>query len=150
MSIDNTLSKLTGTSDTDKFLRTQYKILHSQSLALRVIKDLNLSQHPDYQAIRENNPKKSDSQIENLMIAAFLKRLEVTPVKNSFLVQVSYQSPDNVMAQRVVNAIANEYMNLSIDRRNQSFTLVRKWLNKQLGEMAGTLAFSSISGEISA
>jgi succinoglycan biosynthesis transport protein ExoP len=137
VSIDNTLSKLTGTSDTDKFLRTQYKILHSQSLALRVIKDLNLSQHPDYKAIRENNPKKSDSEIENLMIAAFLKRLEVTPVKNSFLVQVSYKSPDKVMAQRVVNAIANEYMNLSIDRRNQSFTLVRKWLDKQLGEMAG-------------
>jgi len=137
VSIDNTLSKLTGSSDTDKFLQTQYKILHSQSLALRVIKDLNLSQHPDYQVIRENNPKKSTSEIENLMIAAFLNRLEVTPVKNSFLVKVSYQSPDKVMAQRVVNAIANEYMNLSIDRRNESFALVRKWLDNQLGKMAG-------------
>jgi succinoglycan biosynthesis transport protein ExoP len=40
------------------------------------------------------------------------------------------------MAQKVVNAIGNEYMNLSIDRRRESFDLVRKWLDKQLGNMA--------------
>ena len=36
----------------------------------------------------------------------------------------------------MVNAIADEYMYLSIDRRNESFALVRKWLDKQLQEMA--------------
>jgi succinoglycan biosynthesis transport protein ExoP len=136
VSIDDKLSKLTGSSDTDKFLQTQYKILESQSLALRVIKDLNLSEHPDFKSIRGDNPNKSENYIENLMIKKFLKRLEVTPIRNSFLVDVSYQSPDKVMAQRVVNAIAGEYMNLSIDRRNESFALVRTWLDKQLGAMA--------------
>ena len=66
-----------------------------------------------------------------------MKKLEVTPVKNSYLVEVSFQSPDKSLAQRVVNAIADEYMYLSIDRRNESFALVRKWLDKQLQEMAG-------------
>ena len=51
--------------------------------------------------------------------------------------EVSFQSPDKFLAQRVVNAIADEYMYLSIDRRNESFALVRKWLDKQLQEMAG-------------
>jgi capsular exopolysaccharide synthesis family protein len=50
---------------------------------------------------------------------------------------VAYQSPNKALSQRVVNAIADEYMYLSIDRRNESFALVRKWLDKQLVEMAG-------------
>lgn len=137
VSVDDKLAKFTGSSDTDKFQQTQYKILQSQSLALRVIKELNLKEHPDFKSIREGNPDKSENAIENLMIQRFLKELEITPVKNSFLVEVSYQSPDDVMSQRVVNAIAEEYMYLSIDRRNESFALVRKWLDKQLGEMAG-------------
>jgi succinoglycan biosynthesis transport protein ExoP len=137
VSVDDKLSKLTGSDSLEKFQQTQYKILQSQSLALRVIKELNLSEHPDFKSIREDNPEKSENAIENLMIEKFLKKLEVTPVRNSYLVEVSYQSPDKSMSQRVINAIADEYMYLSIDRRNESFALVRKWLDKQLGEMAG-------------
>ena len=63
-------------------------------------------------------------------------KLEVTPVKNSYLVEVAFQSPDKSLTQKVVNAIADEYMYLSIYRRNESFSLVKKWLDKQLQEMA--------------
>jgi len=136
VSVDDKLSKLTGSSETDKFQQTQYKILQSQSLAQRVLEALDLKEHADFKSIQKKNPDKSKTEIENIMIASFLKKLEVSPVRNSFLVEVSYQSPDKVMAQRVVNAIADEYMFLSIDRRNESFALVRKWLDKQLGEMA--------------
>jgi succinoglycan biosynthesis transport protein ExoP len=136
VSFDDKLSKLSGSSDMEKFQATQYGILKSESLALRIIKSLQLVDHPDFKSIREKNPNKSKTEIEELMIPAFLKNLEVKPVKDSFLVEVSYQSPDRVMAQRVVNAIGNEYMNLSIDRRRESFDLVGKWLDKQLGDMA--------------
>jgi succinoglycan biosynthesis transport protein ExoP len=136
VSFDDKLSKLSGSSDMEKFQKTQYKILQSESLALRIIKSLQLMDHPDFKSIKKNNPDKSKTEIEELMIAAFLKNLEVKPVRDSFLVEVSYQSPDKVIAQRVVNAIGNEYMNLSIDRRKESFDLVGKWLDKQLGGMA--------------
>jgi len=136
VTLDDKLSKLTGGDSLEKFQQTQYKILQSQSLAYRVIEALNLKEHPDFKFIRVNNLDKSEIVIEGLMIEEFLKKLEVTPVRNSFLVEVSFQSPDKAMAQGVVNAIADEYMNLSIDRRNESFALVRKWLDKQLQEMA--------------
>ena len=67
----------------------------------------------------------------------FQKKLEVTPVRNTYLVEVSFQSPDKALAQKVVNTVADEYMFLSIDRRNESFSLVRTWLDRQLQEMAG-------------
>jgi succinoglycan biosynthesis transport protein ExoP len=135
--MDDKLSQLaTGYDSQDKFLRTQFKILHSRSLALRVIKTLNLAEHRDYKSIQKKRGNKSESEIKNRMIDSFLSKLEVNPVRNSYLAEVSYESPDNVMAQRVVNAIADEYMYLSIDRRKQSFILVRNWLDRQLQTMA--------------
>ncbi|MGP8050737.1 MAG: GumC family protein [Desulfobaccales bacterium] len=96
----------------EKFQQTQYDILQSQSLTERVIQALNL-------------PKDTPWGV-----------LEVNPVRNTYLVEVAFQSPDNKLAQRVVNTIADEYMYLSIDRRNESFALVKRWLDKQLREMA--------------
>ncbi len=137
VAVDDKLSKLTGSDSLEKFQQTQYKILQSNSLALRVIEALNLREHPDFKSINKEKQDASDSEIENNLVARFLKKLEVTPVRNSYLVKVSFQSPDKSMAQKVVNAVADEYMYLSIDRRNESFALVRKWLDKQLQEMAG-------------
>jgi capsular exopolysaccharide synthesis family protein len=137
VSVDDKLSKLTGGDSLEKFQQTQYKILQSRSLAQRVIKALNLAEHGDFKKIGEDNPDLSKSQIQETMIDVFQKKLEVIPVRNSFLVEVAFQSPDKAMAQKVVNAIADEYMHLSIDRRNESFGLVRKWLDNQLQEMAG-------------
>jgi succinoglycan biosynthesis transport protein ExoP len=137
--MEDKFSQLTGSDDQERFLQTQYKILESWSLAERVFRTLNLRDQADFKSIKEKNPDMTDAKIEEAMISLLMRNIEVTPVKNSFLVEVAFQSPDKSMAQRVVNAIADEYMFLSIDRRNESFALVRKWLDKQLQEMAGKL-----------
>jgi uncharacterized protein involved in exopolysaccharide biosynthesis len=136
VTVDDKLARLTGSDALEKFQQTQYKILEDPSLAQRVIKVLNLSEHPEFKGIRTKNPGKSASEIEDAMIHLFLQKLTVTPVKNSYLVEVAFESPDALLAQRVVNSIADEYMYLSIDRRNESFSLVRRWLDKQLQGMA--------------
>lgn len=136
VSLDDKMSVLTGSSSLDDFKQTQYGILRSRSLAWRVIEALNLQEHPDFKIIRERNPDKTDTEITNKMKDLFLEKLELNPIKNSSLVEVYFQSPDKEMAQKVVNAIADEYMYLSIDRRNESYDLVRKWLDKQLQDMA--------------
>jgi len=136
VSVDDRLSMLSGGDSLEKFQQTQYKILQSRSLALRVIQALNLTEHPDFIGIKEDNPDLSPGELENAMVERFQKKLEVTPVRNSYLVELAFQSPDKALAQKVVNAIADEYMYLSIDRRNESFNLVRTWLDRQLQEMA--------------
>jgi len=136
VSVDDKLSRLTGSDTLEKFQQTQYKILQSRSLAERVIKSLQLAEHPDFRAIKERNPDKSPTEIEEAMVDLFQKKLEIAPVRNSYLVEVAFQSPDKELAKNVVNAIADEYMYLSIDRRNESFNLVRTWLDRQLQEMA--------------
>ncbi|MFZ0053039.1 MAG: polysaccharide biosynthesis tyrosine autokinase, partial [Desulfobaccales bacterium] len=111
VSASDKLPEYFGYEDVEKFQQTQYDILQSQSLAQRVVQALNLPEHAAWS-------------------------LEINPVRNTYLVEVACQSPDKAVAQKVVNAVADEYMYLSIDRRNESFALVRKWLDKQLQEMA--------------
>lgn len=136
VSVDEKTAWSLGNEGLEKFQQTQYNILQSGSLALRVMKALNLSQHPDFRSIREKNPDKTESEIEDLMVKRFLGKLEINPVRNSYLVEVSFQSSDKVMAQKVINAISDEYMYLSIDLRSESSLLVRNWLDKQLQNMA--------------
>lgn len=136
VSFDDKTAMSPGKEGLEKFQQTQYNILQSGSLALRVMKALNLSQHPDFKSIREKNQDKTESEIEDLMVNRFLGKLQINPVRNSYLVEVSFQSPDKVMAQKVINAISDEYMYLSIDLRSESSILVRNWLDKQLQNMA--------------
>jgi capsular exopolysaccharide synthesis family protein len=137
VSADERITKyLTSSESEDKFMQTQYKILQSWSLAHRVVKAMNLAEHPQFKFVREMYPEKSQGEIENAVATTVLPMIEVTPTKNSYLVEVAFQSSDKTLAQKVVNAIADEYMYLSIDRRNESFALVRKWLDQQLQEMA--------------
>ena len=137
VSAGDQMAQLSSFGDTmEKFQQTQYKILQSRSLALRVIQALNLGEHPDFKGIRAKNPEWTSSEVEEVMVAMFQKKLEVTPIKNTYLVEVSFLSPDKALVQKVVNTVANEYMFLSIDRRNESFSLVRTWLDRQLKEMA--------------
>jgi len=130
------VSKYLAYDSLEKFQQTQYKILQSRSLAQRVIQALKLQEHPDFKPKGVKKPDISETDIEEGMVDTFLGKLKVTPIRNSYLLEVSFQSPDKLLTQRVVNAITDEYMYLSIDRRNESFALVRKWLDKQLQEMA--------------
>lgn len=119
-----------------KFQETQNKILKSRSLALRVIKALNLEETPEYAVIRETAKDNSPDAIEEKMVKQFLSGLEIDPVRNTFLVDVSYESQDKEIAKKILDTLPNEYMYLLIDRRNESYALVRSWLNKQLDDMA--------------
>lgn len=138
VSVDDKMSKFFSGSESgeEKFLQTQYNILQSWSMAQRVVKALNLAEYPYFKRMREEGPKLSEAEIEGELVDLVMGGLEVTPVRNSYQVEVAFQSPDKVLAQNVVNAIADEYMYLVIDRRNASFALVRKWLDKQLQESA--------------
>jgi uncharacterized protein involved in exopolysaccharide biosynthesis len=66
------------------------------------------------------------------MIDLFLSRLVVSPVKDTYLVEVAYKAQDRTLAKKVTDTLAQEYMQLVIDSRAQSFSLVKEWLRKQL------------------
>jgi succinoglycan biosynthesis transport protein ExoP len=129
------LSILKGGQDVSKFQETQYNILTSRGVAARVIEALNLQDTPEFKAIAQKYPDAPPEKLKSDMIDYFLDKLVVNEVKDTYLMQVAFKSQDRDLAKRVVDALAREYMQLVIDSRAQSFTLVKDWLSKQLGQM---------------
>jgi capsular exopolysaccharide synthesis family protein len=130
------LSILKGGQDADKFQETQYNILTSRGVAARVIEALNLQNTPEFKAIAVKSPPDAPPEkIKSDMIDYFLDKLVVNEIKDTYLMQVAFKSQDRELAKKVVDALAREYMQLVIDSRAQSFTLVKDWLAKQLDQM---------------
>ncbi len=68
--------------------------------------------------------------------------LKVEPVKNSFLVNVSFSSTDKSLAQKIPEAIQKEYLKLSMTTRQQSYTMLREWLDNELTRLGTSLELS--------
>uniref|UniRef100_A0A7C3WSP3 non-specific protein-tyrosine kinase n=1 Tax=Desulfobacca acetoxidans TaxID=60893 RepID=A0A7C3WSP3_9BACT len=131
------LSALKGGQELTKFQETQVKILESRSLAWRIIEALNLKDHEDFKYLGESDPPPSPEKLKEDLLDLFQKKLDIKPVKDSYLVEVAFKASDQTLAQKVANAVAREYIQLAIDRRSESFSLVKEWLEKQLQQLAG-------------
>jgi capsular exopolysaccharide synthesis family protein len=67
-------------------------------------------------------------------IDALLSRLSISPVRNSRLVDVSYESPDPALAARVLNALARMYIEQSLEFKFLASKEASDWLGQRLAE----------------
>ncbi|MFZ0282425.1 MAG: polysaccharide biosynthesis tyrosine autokinase, partial [Bacteroidales bacterium] len=130
------LASLFASETQGRFYESQYLILNSRSMGNKIIDSLNMLNHPEFLKFKENYTDESPEEIRSQFVTEMLKNLEVTPLKRSFLVEVSYRSPDPVLAQQVVNIVSTEYMKLSMDTRRQSYDMIRNWLEGELHSLA--------------
>ena len=66
------------------------------------------------------------------VVAGFMGSVRVEPVRNSRLVKVKVFNTDAAQAARIANAIANTFITLSMERRSQSSTYAKSFLEQQL------------------
>jgi polysaccharide biosynthesis transport protein len=136
---------------TNTFLETQYKVLESESLSRRVIRDLSLDQ------LREFNPPRHwwslarlkaspspaslhvppgtpapDSDAVYNALKTFEDRLDVEPLKQSRLVEVTFESQDSVLSARIVNSLASNYIDQNLELRWDAAQKASEWLSQQL------------------
>lgn len=126
----------------NKFYETQYKLLTSRPLAYKIIDSLKLAERPEFQIPPEQAAKMTPGQIRAGMADQLLAGLQVNPVKNTYLVEVTYLSPDKKLAQEIVNDVHREYLLFSLDTRQQSYAMIREWLEKELLGLAGKVEAS--------
>ncbi len=136
------------------YYQTQYELLKSRSLALRVINQLGLAERrePDKepsllaqlkQWVTDWLPKSNDEKPEppsesarlEGVISRFLQNLTVEPVRNSHLVKLHYDSSDPKQAANVVNAVAKSYINLNLERRFDASSYARNFLQERLQQV---------------
>ncbi len=145
-----------------EFIATQVSLLKSNAVAERVIESINLKNHPVFtgdddqngsfsldgikafiiSSIRSISPKDSETATGNQLISEtiedkkimdfFQRNLEVTPNRNSMIINVSFISPDRQLSRDAVNELMEEFVAWKMDQRMDSSGKARQYLMKQI------------------
>ncbi len=96
-------------------LDTEFRILHSDSLAWQVIKQLGLDKTlgaapASSSSLGLTTDNQFDSDKASQMIASFKSNLAVILEPNTRIIDIHYRSPDKYLAARAVNALASAYV----------------------------------------
>ncbi len=141
-----------GGAESREFYQTQYELLHSRSLAQRVIAQLRLEDHPAFArkpgllaflgfgtADDDRDAQRRKAGFESPVVDRFLTMLTIEPVRYSRLVKVHFESTDAVLATRVVNAVAEAYIALNLERRMDASSYATTFLRERLEQMKARL-----------
>lgn len=125
----------------DDYYQTQYKLLQSRALVQRVIDGLDLLQDPEYRGPRSTQEMEAiraaapgASPVMEKAIDTFLGRLRVTPIRNSRLVTVSYESHRPEQAAAAANKLSRLYIDQTLEFRYQTSSEAAQWLGQQIEE----------------
>src|SRR6516165_303766 len=150
------VAQVAPTVDVDSYRETQYKILTSRSLAERVIRDLQLYRYPEFYkghmlfGLIETNPAKvpssrdlgppdASSDAFRNSVANFLKGVDVSPVRRSNLVELSFDCANPQLAARVANRLAELYIEQNLQVKWDETQKASEWLRGRLTEMKANL-----------
>ncbi len=126
-------------SDKD-FYETQRQLIQSRALARRVINQLDLEKNAASTGIisslksllglQSDANKKNPSVVETL----FLEGLSVTPVSNSQLVQINYESTDPKLAAKIANAVTKTFVRMNLERRFDTASYSTEFLTSSIAK----------------
>jgi capsular exopolysaccharide synthesis family protein len=135
--------------DIDSYRETQYKVLQSRTLAEHVIDGLKLNCYPEFYRNRflfgliERDPDKIPSASEpgppdrsmnayRNTVKHFIDNIDVTPVRHSNLVEVSFYSEDAELAARIANQLSSDYIDQNLQVKWDETIKASEWLSGQL------------------
>ncbi|MFG6468773.1 chain length determinant protein EpsF [Roseateles sp. BYS87W] len=113
------------------FVATQVDIMASDRVALRVIRELKLTEN---EAIREQWQKGGDTvgTIEQFLVDVLQKGLEVKPSRESNVVSLSYASPNPQFSAAVANAFAQSYIQTTLELRADPAQNLKRFFDTQV------------------
>jgi succinoglycan biosynthesis transport protein ExoP len=143
---------------TNDYYQTQYRILQSRTLARRTLDRLQL--WPQFDSSRSprptigsvlgplvgqvtstfrtaspsDPPAPDETAAQSRIIDQFLANLTISPIRNSRLVDVRYESPSAERAAQVANGLARCYIEQSLEFKYTASKEASDWLGDRLGE----------------
>ncbi len=132
-----------------EFYQTQYGLLQSRSLAERVARELSLADNRAFLDMHEisdtpgvpaserpldNSPAARAARLR-AVTGVLLRNVDVSPIRLSRLVDITYTSPDPEMAARIANAWAQLFIQSNIERRFEATAYARTFLEGRLADL---------------
>jgi succinoglycan biosynthesis transport protein ExoP len=146
-----------------EYLQTQFEILKSRELAARVVRELNIAEHPDYVAkivVEEKswwqqidwkqylpaghtqNPLPTEEEKFTKLVSGFMTHLSIEPIRQTQLVKINFQSYDRKLTADVANAMAKAYINSQMEARVALTQNAADWLTSRLGTLKTNVEIS--------
>jgi uncharacterized protein involved in exopolysaccharide biosynthesis/Mrp family chromosome partitioning ATPase len=115
--------------------QTQVNLLKSRSLARTVIDELGLRERFTQDASATptpTDPAPTEAEADGAIINRYLKNLEILPVRNSSLVNVTFTGSNAELITRIVNKHAKAAIQNAIQDRKQQAMNALDWLKSQI------------------
>ncbi len=161
LSIDEAFGFQSSVIQDLRFFNTQLKLLKSKSLAERVAKRMNLLARKelssgnsgksltglikDFATLKWLKSRKADEGRElkpvpradaySSIAESIRYKIEVRPLRDTKLVEVSYSSPDPILAADLINTLAEEFIDFSIEKRFETTQQASNFLNEQISNL---------------
>lgn len=130
----------------EEFYQTQYGLLRSHALAERVAQSLGLLGDDGFiaQMKGETLAAAAHTAIRGhgrtaTTLALLRKNQAVEPERGSRLVTVAFSSPDPKLSARVANAFAENFIQSAMDRKYESSSYARDFLQNRLAQVKAKL-----------
>ena len=108
------------------YFKTQYEIFKSHKLAEIVLANTDLKNHPFFK-----NKNLSNRQLTSFLIS----NLSIDPMRETYLVFISYNSPDPELSALIANAYANAYIELHLESKLTATIKAQSWLSERLSSL---------------
>jgi len=149
----------------DEYFETQNQILQSRYLAEKVIDALKIPMHPDYDPAQQEpgllqtviswftvyfkGDKEAvvvpDYAVRNSIVGKFKRNLKVAPVRNSQLINITFESKDPELSATVPNTLADIYIYSDLEGRLDMTKKATGSLTERLTELKQNLEKSEKS-----
>lgn len=144
---------------TDGYITTQSRVLQSDAVARRVVEKLNLQSNPEFngeltqrglmQGVRsvisnfKAQPAEPDmDRQQRRAVSIYLSRLSIEPIAKSSLIEVKFSSFTPKLASQLANAHVEAYIELSENRRFDSTSGSKRFLENEIGDTQARLETS--------
>ncbi|AYC31451.1 polysaccharide biosynthesis tyrosine autokinase [Pseudomonas cavernae] len=147
-----------------EYLQTQFELLKSRSLAERVVRQLNLTTHPEFDPRQQPEPlidirgllanfdfnkvvpatlpgdleegiDPTEAEIFDTVTKDLMERISIEPQGKSQLVKVQVDMADARMAALAANALANGFIESQLEATMDMSMTATNWMNSRLGEL---------------
>jgi polysaccharide biosynthesis transport protein len=165
------LLEIEASYDGSDYFKTQSEILKSRTLAASVVRNLGLNHNTAFTG--SGRPGLFSSMVGNLrqrlhdlvtppppganaprtgllgvsadQISGYLGGLSIKTIPSTSLVEVSYSSPDPLLAARIANAHAEAFIDRGVEMHRQSSYEAEKFLKQKLVELKDQLQKSEVA-----
>jgi polysaccharide biosynthesis transport protein len=133
-------SQASSGDDADAFMATQMELIQADSVVRPVAEKFNLLQRESQleKLAKDKVRRKTDAPV-------YLRQLKVTRPVNTYILRISYRSPDPQLAADVANAIAQSYLEHTFEIRIRSSSALSAFMVKQLDELKAKMERSSLA-----